>query len=189
MGVLIFLIKFNGAFLRPPIPRNFLSGSSYHSSAPCHSKDFTARYVDDSSRAVAISLRDCLEKVRKEDIVRPVTFHQRTGHKLMPNHNSLQTDLDAFQKFTVQNEFQINEEKSSIMIFNFSKTLDFDPTFSIGCGEELSVVRSSKTLGIVMSDDLKWEKHVEYICQKATSRIWILRRLMEMNLNHEFILE
>ena len=145
--------------------------------------------MDDSSRAVAISLKDCLERVRTEDIVRPVNFRQRTGHQLKRDHNPLQTDMDAFKSFTTRNEFQINEKKSCIMIFNFSKSLDFDPRFIIGDSDELSVVRVSKTLGVIMSDDLRWEKHVEYICHKATSRIWILRRLMEVKMNYEFILE
>ena len=189
LGVLIFLIKFNGAFLRPPIPRDLLAGTSVSGNVTCHSKEFTARYIDDSSKAVAFSLKECLEKVRTGEVIRPVTFHQRTGHRLKESHNSLQFHLDNFKDFTVRNEFQINNKKSSIMIFNFSKTLDFEPSFKCVGNEELNVVRSSKTLGIVLSDNLKWERHVEYICDKASSRIWILRRLMEMKMDHQFILE
>ena len=188
LGVLIFLIKFNGAFLRPPIPRSFLTGSTV-ANITCHSSEFTARYVDNSSRAVAFSLRDCLEEVRKEDIIRPVTYHQRTGHRLKAEHNSLQVDLDNFCEFTKKNEFQINHKKSTIMIFNFSKSLDFDPIFKVASCDQLDVVSETKTLGIVLSENLKWEKHVQYICDKASSRIWTLRRLMEMKMDYEFILE
>ena len=38
-------------------------------------------------------------------------------------------------------------------------------------------VHSVKLLGVMMSDDLKWECHVQYICKKANKRIYFLRLL------------
>ena len=189
------MVKFQGAFLRPAIPRNDLSSLSDPSSSnaryehlPCHSKDFTAKYVDDSVKAVSISLKHCLEEDTHQ--VRPLTFHRRTGHKLKENHNSLQMHLDRFMEFIKSNEFQVNEKKSSVMMFRRSKLADFHPVMKIHEeGEELELVRESKILGFMLSDSLKWDSHVQYICAKASKRIWILMRLMEMGLDADIIID
>ena len=89
-----------------------------------------------------------------------------------------------------QNEFQVNERKSSVMIFNFSKKYDFHPGFRVGEGsEELNIVKSTKVLGIQLNESLRWQDHIDYICNKASSRIWALRRLMQLGLEYETILD
>ena len=84
--------------------------------------------------------------------------------------------------------FKINELKSSIMFFNFSHSLDFAPEFQVGA-ENMDVVKSSKLLGIFLNEQLRWDTHVEYLCSKASKRIWILRRLMELYLDTDIILD
>ena len=74
------------------------------------------------------------------------------------------------------------------MFFNFSQTLSFLPRFNVGA-DELEVVHSTKLLGVFLNDQLRWNTHVEYICAKARKRIWILRRLMDLDLDSETILD
>ena len=53
LGGLIFIIKYNGAFLRPPIPR--------HIQVPVlKSKSEKVKFVDDGTVAVSIDLKGCL---------------------------------------------------------------------------------------------------------------------------------
>ena len=47
----------------------------------------------------------------------------------------------------------------------------------------------NKILGIYLSSDLRWEKHVDYITTKAASRIWMIRRLLELGLDNETVLD
>ena len=76
------------------------------------------------------------------------------------------------------------------MLFNKSRTLDFQPELRIEPGGEiLDVVSEAKILGLYLTDSLKWNRHIEYVCSKASSRIWTLRRLMELGLDHEIILD
>ena len=189
LGVIIFLVKFNGAFLRPPIPRNLLNdGNMPGKVMSCHDKEFTAKYVDDSVKSVSINLKNCLEPA--VDLVHPVTYHERTGHQLKYDHNPLQGHLNDFKGFMDKNEFKVNVKKSSVMIFNFSKKYDFFPGFTLGEeSEELNIVKSTKVLGIMLSDSLRWDEHIKHICGKAASRIWALRRLMQLELNFETILD
>ena len=50
-------------------------------------------------------------------------------------------------------------------------------------------MRTTKILGITIDDSLKWDSHVDQICEKARKRIWILRRMMNVGLDYEIILD
>ena len=43
----------------------------------------------------------------------------------------------------------------------------------------------TKLLGVIVSQDLKWGKNTELICQKARRKLWILRRLRLFNFSLE----
>jgi hypothetical protein len=38
-------------------------------------------------------------------------------------------------------------------------------------------------VGVIISDDLRWLKNTDYFCQKATQKLWTLRRLKKFNLD------
>ena len=124
--------------MRPRISRNVLGSS-------CHEGKFTAKFNDNSSHAVAIDLRKCLIQDDR-DYDRPVTYRQRTGRTINNHHNSPQLDMDDFAAFTVRNKFLINFKKSSVMLFNFSRTADFEPEV-VPDGERLQAVCFTKLLG------------------------------------------
>ena len=61
LGGMIFMLKFNGAFLRPPIPRGIIG--------PVHeSKAKTVKYVDDGTVAVGINLERDQESGRPRKV-------------------------------------------------------------------------------------------------------------------------
>ena len=74
------------------------------------------------------------------------------------------------------------------MKFNFSHKYDFESSFYLD-EHRLECVSQMKILGIQISDSLKWDSHVSYICMKARKRIWMLRRMMQINLDYESILD
>ena len=45
------------------------------------------------------------------------------------------------------------------------------------------MVSELKLVGVIVSDDLRWKKNTDYICQKATQKLWTLRRLKNFNLD------
>ena len=121
-------------------------------------------------------------------MTRPVMFHERTGHSLNPEHNALQLFLDEFSDFTQKNLFKINQEKSNVMMFNFSQSLDFQPNFNLG-QDNLNLVDSASILGLKINSKLTWDTHIQFVCNKARKRIWALRRLMELKLDYTIILD
>ena len=81
----------------------------------------------------------------------------------------MQDTLNNLSRWTVENKMQINEEKSSYMIFSRSKE-DFSSRLTIN-DQTLSQVKEAKLLGIWISEE------IEEICKKAFSRLSIISRL------------
>ena len=81
LGGLIFIVKFNGAFLRPPVPR-FVFGPVTKAKAE------KVKFVDDGTCAVSIDLKASVVQ-DPVDRARPRNFHERTGHVLPAKDNLL----------------------------------------------------------------------------------------------------
>ena len=43
--------------------------------------------------------------------------------------------------------------------------------------QQIKEVESHKHLGVILSNDCSWQKHIDYIMEKAWTRINIMRRL------------
>ena len=83
----------------------------------------------------------------------------------------------------------INHKKTQIMSVNFRSSRKFPPIFSIGDRKQLDIVNQTKLVGIIISDDLRWSPHIEYTCTKASRKIWQLRRMKTLNLEHDILLD
>ena len=107
----------------------------------------------------------------------------------MPEKNALWQDLNLLENFTKKNLMTINQKKTEIMKFNFRKSLDFPPIFTIGGPDFLNIVSKTKILGIVLSSDLKWFHHVDFMCQRAMKKTWLLRKLKILDLEFNLLLD
>ena len=181
LGILIFVIKFNGAFLRPPIP-------SHITGPVTKSKAEKVKYIDDGTIAVSLNLKECLIP---DPVVRqqPLNFRERTSHVLPSGNNILQFYLNDTELFAAQNEMKINRDKSNIMLFNPSRKYDFPPEMNFSDGKYLDVVSQTKLVGVVISNDLKWQHNTDYITKKAMQKIWILRRMKKMGMSASFMID
>ena len=76
-----------------------------------------------------------------------------------------QKDIDAISNWTVANHLILNANKTKVMlIFHIKRS--HCPSFSLN-GIQIEKVRHFKYLGICLSDDLTWSKHIESVCYKA----------------------
>ena len=131
LGCFFFMIKFNGALLRPDIPRPFPIPVPIIQD---QSSSCTVKYIDDASQARAISLKKALLRIDLRDRPRPLEFHEQTGYVLDPKSNDLQRDLDDLEDFTRKNLMVINAKKTHAICFNPRTSLQFPPIFSLsGC--------------------------------------------------------
>ena len=181
LGGIIFIIKFNGAFLRPPVPRPMAAPLGY-------SEAEKAKYIDDGTVAVSIPLKKSLvnDPILRE---KPLNFHERTGHILPKENNLLQYYINDFEEFVVENDMKINREKTNVMLINPSRKFDFPPQMAFSNNEEVKVVSEVKLVGVLISDNLKWENNTRNIVNKAMRKIWVLRRLKQMKMSNEFIID
>ena len=174
LGILLFIILFNGALLRPAIPR-------------LHSLNL--KYIDDLSMLAAFNLKKSLicDPVARP---KPLNRSERTEHILPVELNYLQDDLLTLEKYTDRKQLRIKEKKTEVMKFNFSNNLDFPPELNIkGFNDIVQVTSETKLLGVVLTDDLKWEANTLYICAKAYRKMWILRRMKILDVEPLILLE
>ena len=172
LGILLFIIIFNGALLRPAIPR-------------LHSLNL--KYVDDLSMLEAVNLKNLLVQ---DPVVRnkPLTHDERTSQVLAIDKNAMQAQLDSLKRFTDDKLLKIKEKKTTVMKFNFSKNHDFPPELTInGFSNEIKVVTETKLLGVILTNDLKWSSNTDYICKNAFKKLWSLRRMKLLDVDPAII--
>ena len=174
LGILLFIILFNGALLRPAIPR-------------LHSLNL--KYIDDLSMLAAFNLKKSLI-VDPVSRPRPLNKNERTEQVLSEKMNPLQEDLAILENYTNKKQLRIKEKKTEVMKFNFSNNFDFQPELSIeGFRDIVKVTSETRLLGVIVTDDLKWEVNTLYICAKAYKKMWILRRMKILNVEPYILLE
>ena len=175
LGGLIFIIKYNGAFLRPPVPRNIQGPMS-------KSRSEKVKFVDDGTVAVSVDLKTSLvpDPVDRD---RPLNYHERTGHVLPVEHNLLQHYVRDAEQFVSDNKMVVNKKKTKVISFSKSRKWDFPPELSFSDGTPIEYIYDTKLVGVVVSRDLKWFKNTLYICNKARSKLWLLRRMLKLNLS------
>ena len=174
LGGIIFIIKYNGAFLRPPIPRGVQG-------PVLRAKSEKVKFVDDGTVAVSVDLKACLvpDPVQR---ARPLNYHERTGHILPAENNMLQYYISDTEEYVSENKMIINKHKTKVISFTKSRKWDFPPELQFSDGAQLECVPETKLLGVIVSQDLKWNKNTDYICQKARQKLWILRRMLNFDL-------
>ena len=157
LGIFFFIVKYNGAALRPIIPRIIFKQECRARYKTCkiadcikHARDMHALYIDDLSEAEVIELK---KKLISDPVQRPfpLNYHERTQHILPAGSTGMQQRLDNLENFTIRNQMKINESKSKVMLFNKSRKFDFPPEFSFQNGEVLECVEKTKLLGIFLT--------------------------------------
>ena len=171
LGGILFIIKFNGACLRPPIPR-LISGN----------RSLQVKYIDDASQAASINLKKSLMQDPQER-ARPLNKHERTRMILKPEANIVQSELDRFCKFVTENKFVISKKKCYTMVFTRSRNYDFPPEFSLGDSEFLAEKEETTILGIKVQSSLRWESQVQHMVAKASKTVWTLRRMKALGVD------
>ena len=112
----------------------------------------------------------------------PDTYHERTGHVLVPEQSRVFKQLIETEEYAKNNKMQVNYSKTKLMVFNPGRSGDFHPRFQFN-SIELEVVPEIKLLGVIIRNDLSWGPNTDYIVQKANKKLWCLRRLKKLGAN------
>ena len=109
LGVILFIIYFNGAALRSTIPRPSWPIFFKKRNDPTAIK---LKFVDDLSIAVKINLKDDIVEDRNRP--KPLTFDERLETKLSDS-NVLQQIVDYLEIFSTERQMKVNSGKSTVM--------------------------------------------------------------------------
>ena len=91
----------------------------------------------------------------------------------------IQESVDMVDIWTNQNDMRLNSEKCKEMIIDFSRNYSLTSGIeSVTIGEQvLERVEHAKMLGVTISNNLTWSKHVDNIVSKAGKRVYMLYQL------------
>ena len=91
--------------------------------------------------------------------------------------------------WTNQNDMRLNSEKCKEMIIDFSRNYSLTSGIqSVTIGEQLlERVAHAKMLGVTISNNLTWSKHVDNIVSKAGKRVYMLYQLKRAKSQNDLV--
>ena len=103
-----------------------------------------------------------------------------SGYIVSSENLKSQSYLNQISEWTKKNKMELNIKKTCAcaMIFNFTKDFQFTSQVKIE-GKTIDIIQETKVLGVLISNELTWDKNTGYIVQKANSRMRLLHKLVE----------
>ena len=101
----------------------------------------------------------------------------------------LNTAVFDAQDFIIAHNMKLNPTKCKEMLINFLHNSNFMLRSIIIGSHLIERVTNYKILGVIMSNDLSWNDHAEYITKKATKKIYSLRVLCKAGVEPSNILK
>jgi len=87
--------------------------------------------------------------------------------------SNLQTASNQAAEWSKKNLMKVNSDKSKTMEIAFSRKNPVIPPIRLD-GEILESVQTFKLLGVLISSDLSWGAHIDYLHRKCSSRVYLL---------------
>ena len=88
-------------------------------------------------------------------------------------NSALQHRADEMVAWTSVNRMQLNVSKTKEMLISFTRQATVAPSILMN-GEVVERVTTAKLLGVIISSELSWSEHVDFIASKGSQRIYFL---------------
>ena len=166
------LIRWIGAFLSFKLQRVMLNGSL---SPPV----FPNRGIPQGTRLAPLLFAILVNGLASFWPCRVKYVDDTTVFEIIPrcSPSYVPSMADHICQFAAERGMRLNPKKCREMVINF---LQFQPT-QLGplqlMGSVVKRVNSYKILGIHVTNDLSWNKHIDYVFKKAKKRLYALRLL------------
>jgi hypothetical protein len=95
---------------------------------------------------------------------------------LQKEHLKSQESLTTINSWTKQNKMMLNQKKTKNMIFNFSKKYPFATRLEVN-GENIEIIKKTKLLGTIVTEDLKWEENTKLLVKQGNARMQLLKKV------------
>ena len=101
-----------------------------------------------------------------------------------PEDLTMQRTADTLHNWCQTNDMRLNTKKTKEMIFNFTKkSHEFQPL--VVDNDVIEQADSTNILGLVLSNDLTWNNHVDFMVKKANKRLFLLTLLKRADVSIE----
>ncbi len=94
--------------------------------------------------------------------------------------------IDFVSEWCSQNFLNLNVTKTKEVITDFRRKKNYKEPVVID-GSPVSIVSEYKYLGCIISEDLSWDAHIANQMKKANKRLYHVRCLRKLNVNHKII--
>ena len=143
------------------------------------------KYVDDLATLDAVNIK---EHLTQYDFWQYVPSDIARDEKYLPPETfKSQTINDQIVKWTKDNKMVLNKSKSKYMVFSKNKER-FATRLNLE-GELMERETAMIHLGIWITEELTWNKHVSEICKRAYSRVKLLTKLKYVGVQIEDLVE
>ena len=102
-----------------------------------------------------------------------------TSIEIIPRNSISMLDIVVreIHDYCIEHKMKLNPKKLKEMYVNFmNNSITAMRPISVG-NQEVERVMTYKLLRVIISDDLKWNYHIEYVIAKAAKRLYALRLL------------
>ena len=105
----------------------------------------------------------------------------------LASDSKLQNAATDVENWSTENKMRLNPRKTKEMLIHFRKKPLNVPLITIN-NTPLQRVSCFKLLGVWLSDDLKWDYHVDKLVSKGSQRIYYLKQLKKSGLSMDDLL-
>ena len=145
--------------------------------ANCVPENYRFKFVDDLTILEKVNL--LMIGLASFNIHHSVASDIPSHNQIIPVENlKMQNYLKDIKQWTENQKMLLNKRKTKAMIFNYSKDHQFSTSLTID-DEKLEIVEEAKLLGVILTNDLKWNQNTDYLVKKAYCRMELLRRVAE----------
>ena len=92
----------------------------------------------------------------------------------LEDHQKLQDDVDSLFQWSIKNKMKFHPKKCKVLTSTLKKSPS-DFAYHM-CGVSLEKSKMEKDLGIIVSGNLGWNKHQNFVVAKASQKLGLLRR-------------
>ena len=173
-----------------PLPGSGPQGSSWgileylsqsNNSADCVPEADRAKFMDDLTILEVIFLANV--GLASHNIKHNIPTNIANHNQFIPSeHLKTQEYVRTINKWTEENQMKLNEKKTTNMIFNFTKDLQFTTDITLK-NEKLETIDKTKLLGTIITKDLKWHENTKYIVKKANQKMRLLHKFSKFTTN------
>jgi hypothetical protein len=131
------------------------------------------KYIDDLSIVEEVRHKPNLMEY---DVLQHVPSDVATGQRFLPHSTFKTQDINnQITQWTEQNKMKLNSEKSNYMVVSSSKE-NFATRLTLD-NAKIDRVKEICHLGVWITEDMTWNKHVSQICKGCYPRVKMLSKL------------